>query len=149
MSTTTVNNQSVVNTQIDPIAKNKYQNFSVTKNYYNHITSTDCNLASIAAKVSVFVAPIILLVTLFADLVLAISNSLCGKEVTDLDLVTRASNIPLPTSDEDEAVDLSKTDEVKVEENPVKLTRRQRSGRNANKLSKTTSTTAQNIIKNK
>jgi hypothetical protein len=65
---------------ITPIDNNKYKTFSVTKQYFSDVTTSDCTMSSITAKVSLVVLPIMLALTLLADLIAALVNCVFGEK---------------------------------------------------------------------
>ena len=113
-----------VKTPIDQNA-NKYQNLSITRNYFSNNATTDrWDLASIAAKISVLVFPIILLLTLFADLVL-FEQPLCSKKShPDIDVKALQACLfkdTLHGLDDVDAINSSNSDEAEVKlERPLR-----------------------------
>ena len=52
----------------------------VTNNYLRNIATRECDLKSIAAKVTIIAFPVFILLTLLADLIIAIANYLTGEK---------------------------------------------------------------------
>jgi hypothetical protein len=70
----------MVASQDTPVNSSKYKALSITNDYLNSITASDCSLSSVAAKVSLVVFPVVVLLTLLADLAAALVNCLFGEK---------------------------------------------------------------------
>lgn len=74
-------------------------NFNITKGYFEAITRFECDVAAIAAKVTILAFPIIVLVTLFLDFLG------CGKEENPAPVVD-----PTPAPVKNSEIDNSRPD---------------------------------------
>ena len=65
---------------------------SYTRSYLLDIESCDYSLKSVAAKISLIISPIIILITLLADLIVAIAKCICCKKNNQPSLLQTNSN---------------------------------------------------------
>jgi hypothetical protein len=73
-------------TQADaPVAidNKKFKCLNATNSYLSSITSSDCTISSVAAKVSLVVFPLVILLTLLADLIAAAFDCLFSAKHVD------------------------------------------------------------------
>ena len=74
---------------------NSYRS-SYTNSYFLAIESCECSLKSVVAKISLIISPIIILITLLADLIVAIAKCICCKKNNQPSLLHANSH---PTND--------------------------------------------------
>ncbi len=118
------------------------ESFSITKSYFQNIKPSNCTVAGIAAKVSVAVFPLFILITLFtllADVALMTISAVCYKakptEKKETPEEAKAFELarlqPLPDSDDaffDEVVETApvKNEESRATTSPASLTKKTR-----------------------